>query len=341
MLDLLKFEYKRILSCKAIYFMLAFSIICPLTVVIAMELISTYGDSFGLIDGSLSATKLLNWFVVSYFYSNLPMVIALFSSLFVGRDYKDGFIRNKITAGHSRADVFFSTIISQVSVIAALSVVYVSTGFLALAVSSFDVNVNHGEMLLRLLTLLLSLIGMTILFTALALVIKSRAAVVILCVVFVMSFSLAGLLATSYSYSRKTGEAYIDLCEDYADKMKDQGQDDYDDYVPERKDVFSFGWYVGRPFYLLTNAGLGREFVTANISSMDYSRTTLHDGFVNNFSTFFTESPFWFDDDDLADIDGCEVSYKSLMFQYNIKSIVWSAIFACGGYAIFRKKDLN
>ena len=111
--------------------------------------------------------------------------------------------------------------------------------------------------------------------------------------------------------------------------------------MPERKDVFSFGWYVGRPFYLLTTAGLGREFVTANISSMDYSRTTLHDGFVNNFSTFFTESPFWFDDDDLADIDGCEVSYKSLMFQYNIKSIVWSAIFACGGYAIFRKKDLN
>ena len=66
--------------------MLAFSIICPLTVVIAMELISTYGDSFGLIDGSLSATKLLNWFVVSYFYKQSAHgFIALFSSLFVGR----------------------------------------------------------------------------------------------------------------------------------------------------------------------------------------------------------------------------------------------------------------
>ena len=39
------------------------------------------------------------------------MVIAALTSLFVGEDFSDGFIRNKIIAGHSRSCIFTSNLI--------------------------------------------------------------------------------------------------------------------------------------------------------------------------------------------------------------------------------------
>ena len=40
-------------------------------------------------------------------------------------------------------------------------------------------------------------------------------------------------------------------------------------------------------------------------------------------------------------IDGMIVDIDDLLVAYSIKSVVWTAIFAAGGYAIFRKKNLS
>lgn len=69
----------------------------------------------------------------------LPMsfygvVMAALISLFVGEDYSDGFIRNKIIAGHSRTNVFLSNLL--VSLLASALIYFIAV-FFTTAVGSF------------------------------------------------------------------------------------------------------------------------------------------------------------------------------------------------------------
>lgn len=69
----------------------------------------------------------------------LPMsfygvVMAALISLFVGEDYSDGFIRNKIIAGHSRTSVFLSNLL--VSLLASALIYFIAV-FFTTAVGSF------------------------------------------------------------------------------------------------------------------------------------------------------------------------------------------------------------
>jgi len=85
----------------------------------------------------------------------LPMsfygvTIAAFISLFVGEDYSDGFIRNKIIAGHSRYNIFASSLI--VSWLAGILIYLMITLFTA-GVGSFlfEINVTVAQFCRHLL----------------------------------------------------------------------------------------------------------------------------------------------------------------------------------------------
>ena len=74
----------------------------------------------------------------------LPMsfygaALAAFISLFVGEDFSDGFIRNKIIAGHSRYSIFASNLI--ISWIACV-VVYLIVIFFTVTIGSFFFEIN-------------------------------------------------------------------------------------------------------------------------------------------------------------------------------------------------------
>ena len=88
------------------------------------------------------------------------MAIAALISLFVGEDFSDGFVRNKIIAGHSRQSIFASNLI--ISSVACMVIYLVTTLFATfLGYLFFEVDVSA----LRFLQHLLMGIGMCIAYS--------------------------------------------------------------------------------------------------------------------------------------------------------------------------------
>ena len=352
--ELLKFEYKRLLTCKPLYFILAAAAIIPLAAGIGVNVF--FGilgvDDFDSLNGFTSGNEqFFTWFVISFFHTRLPIFIALFTSLFLGRDFRDGFVRNKVTAGHSRLSIYASAMITQVSVTAALCIIYVLVGTVTMALSPMGANLNGGEMLIRAFVLMLSLIAMTVLFTALSMALNGKVLVTVISVVFVMALGLAGSLASTYSYSSDMIDEYIDVCEDKIDEYEEEyGYVYYT--VPKRSDYINYGWYIGHPLYVLTNAGIEKDLMASLENSVltfdadeifSYPKKVARMGYGQSLITaiFTNSNPPPLDKKDMKKIDGMIVDIDDLLVAYSIKSVVWTAIFAAGGYAIFRKKNLS
>ena len=95
-----------------------------LTIIIAaFMLISEYLDKvkyssvFGI---SSNTTDIL----LTNFINIIGFFIAIFTSLFVGAEYSDGTIRNKIVAGHSRKNIYLSNLIVSILVGIFLELIY-------------------------------------------------------------------------------------------------------------------------------------------------------------------------------------------------------------------------
>ena len=353
MRELLRFEYYRIWKSKVVWIMVAFAALAPILAASALSLI-LYQLNTGLaeeIHFTSSNEKFFTWYVISYFYERIPLVLALFVPLFIGRDYKDGVIRNKLIAGHTRFEIFTSYVVTQVSVAVALSFIYVLFGSVAMAFTKFGVNLNHGEMLLRAFTLLLALIATTTLFSVISLLIKSRAGTTVICIAFIFSLGVFSLLSTNFSYSHKMIDQYEEI---YEEKIAEiQTPDMYMSYYQPREfdkdSYFNAGWYIGHPIFLLTDASLADEFIpgfsTMTLFTEDdmfgYPKKVVRTSFVDSlYAAFMGTGGGYITDDDLKKIDGAYVSFTEAELQYNIKSVIWLAIYFGGGYALFRKKNI-
>ena len=106
MLELLRFEFRRL--SKSIFFRIvgAYSIAWPVLVVVIFRLViglfmKDTGLNFADIGMDKSEIRYLTWMISVGFINDLPKFLALFVCLHVGRDFTDGIVRNKITAGHS------------------------------------------------------------------------------------------------------------------------------------------------------------------------------------------------------------------------------------------------
>ena len=353
MRELLKFEYYRIWKSKVLWLMVAFAALAPILAAAALSFIlhELEPDLLEEINFSSSNEKFFTWYVISYFYERLPLIMALFVPLFIGRDYKDGVIRNKLTAGHTRFEIFTSYVVTQVSVTVALSIVYILCGTVAMACTKFGVNLNHGEMLLRAGTLLLALIATTTLFAVISLLIKSRAGTTVICIAFIFSLGIFSLLSTNFSYSHKMIDQYQEI---YEEKVGDfEVPDMYMSYYSpkefDRDSYFNAGWYIGHPIFLLTDASLSDEFVPDFQSMLTFSDDELfgypkkvsRTAFVDSlYAAFMGTGSGLITGDDLKKIDGAYVNFATAELQYNIKSIIWLGIYFGGGYALFRKKNI-
>ena len=142
-------------------------------------------------------------------------VIAAFISLFLGTEYSDGTIRNKLIVGHSRSAIYLSNyIICSVSALA-ISAAYMATCvIIGLPLGLFFMTPTE-QILITILTALILCLSFTGLFTLIAMLCQNKAAVAVICVVgaFVLLFG-ATFIQSSLSQPEMVNEYYYDEAQD-------------------------------------------------------------------------------------------------------------------------------
>lgn len=124
------------------------------------------------------------------------IVFAVVISLTVGTEYSDGTIRNKLIVGHTRAEIYFSTLLTNVWASAAAMAVHgiVSYGVGYFLFGSF--HISAAQTAAALLCAVLANLVFTALFTALALNCSNKAAgavaAILLALLILVTANIAG-----------------------------------------------------------------------------------------------------------------------------------------------------
>ena len=142
-------------------------------------------------------------------------VIAAFMSLFLGTEYSDGTIRNKLIVGHSRSAIYISNyIICFVAAIVISAVYMVTCVIIGLPLKIFFMTPME-EILITILTALVLCFSFTGLFTLIAMLCQNKAAVAVICVVgaFVLLFG-ATFIQSSLSQPEMVNDYYYDEAQD-------------------------------------------------------------------------------------------------------------------------------
>ena len=147
---------------------------------------------YKLADGSPYFDSLLTIIAPIVFFA-----IAVFVSLFVGSEYSDGTMRNKIIAGHGRASVYLSLVITSVVggwILAAVWSVFYLVPSVILMESSSSL-IMYGMLYL---TLFLLLAAMSAICTFVSILIGSKAAAAVVCLLLVMALMFQGVVVRGW-----------------------------------------------------------------------------------------------------------------------------------------------
>ena len=128
-----------------------------------------------------------------YYPTMIGVVIAIFTSLFLGVEYSDGIIRNKISIGHKRINIYLSnliiiTVTSLVSYILYLGVVS------SIGIPLFGTDgLVFKELIIRILITFVTIIVYSSIFTFLASVISNKTITAIVSIIFAFLLMMVAL----------------------------------------------------------------------------------------------------------------------------------------------------
>lgn len=348
---LLRFEFKRIRMNKFFWVLSIYCIVWPIIVAAFYKLAYTIDLSEGISFTELNITaeqrRFLTWLILTGFFSDLPKFVALFTCLYVGKDQGDGFIRNKIISGHSRLSVFMSNNIAQMLVCGFWSVLYMCSGMLGLLMTKLGVDLNGGEMLRRLGTVLVALLVMSALFTSLSLSFRNRAAPVVFAIIFTIMGSTVCTAVGMFAMTKKASDSYESFIAELVDSQVNDVAftEEIADQIKKQNTSESVRggkvWYVFHPVYQATCAGIQRDFNLINAIGLPSSTSYPEEyTFAGDMEIAAGSTGIGINRAELAKRDGVTTSYGSKCLEYIAKSVIWYVVITGGGYFIFRKRDL-
>lgn len=142
--------------------------------------------------------------------SNVFLYAAVFTALFLGTDYSDGVIRNKLAAGHSRRSVYLASL--SVCSIGALSYFFASRVIMFITGICFGgkLGISVGDFTLRILIISFETVSVSSVFTLIGMLITSKPASVVVIViaarVLMMGTQLGASMLALSEYNDETGE---------------------------------------------------------------------------------------------------------------------------------------
>lgn len=126
MSNLINAGLTRLFKTRIFYIALIVAVGFPIFFIVS-EYISNLGISYD-ID--------VSWAAVDYFFIEcftlLPGVMAILIALFIGREYSDGTIRNKLAAGYSRLTIYISNLVVCLSA----TLIFIAANFLTVIIMS-------------------------------------------------------------------------------------------------------------------------------------------------------------------------------------------------------------
>lgn len=145
-------------------------------------------------------------YVFFVFYPFVDFFLAAIVSLFIGQDYSDGTIRNKLIVGHSRAQVYFSNLIISSALAVILMVAHgVITYIFSLVMKYNFTGIDAVDMIRNVLLCTLAAVAVSALFTALSMNCSNRAVCVIIMFALVLMFMfLQGYITSALNESETT-----------------------------------------------------------------------------------------------------------------------------------------
>ena len=150
------------------------------------------------------------------FHWVIGIASAVVSSLFLGREYQDGTLRNQLIAGHSRAAVYLANLLSNVILTLLLCLASTAASCVVGIPGFGGFQADGGTILLFILSSILCVAVYASLFTMISMLLTSRAASVTVCLLIALAILLAASQLQSwlsepamwegYSYLTDTGE---------------------------------------------------------------------------------------------------------------------------------------
>ena len=305
------------------------------------------GISFGELSVTGEEKKFITWLILTAFYAEMPKFMALFTCLYIGKDFGDGFVRNKIIAGHSRFSVFLTNNITQALVCIFWCVVYVCFGSLGLKINGFGPDLNGGEMLRRIATAVVVLLVYSALFTSVAMAFRNRALPTVLSILFTILIGSVTMAIGIFDMPKAAADSYEKCCYEWIDDSVEEGT-----YTKEQGETLKTmctsesvrggkAWYIFHPVHQLTNGGFQKDFGMPNSVGLgvDYKYAEEYD-FSEDFYVSAGLTGINVSQETFAKAPGVKTSYGPKCLEYVFKSAIWYIVISAAGFIAFRRKDL-
>ena len=115
----------------------------------------------------------------------IGVISAIFCSLFVGVEYNDGTMRNKIIAGHKRTEIYFSNLIVNIVASFLMCVSYMLANVIVGIPMIGTLRISTTKTLLIVVGSLITVVAFCSIFTMISLLVSNKAIAPIICILFV------------------------------------------------------------------------------------------------------------------------------------------------------------
>ena len=146
--------------------------------------------------------------LVMYMYF-IGIAMAIFTSLFVGTEYSDGVLRNKIVIGHSRKHIYLADLITSIIVGLCIQLIYM----LIVAVIGIPIfgtlQMTIEKFLFVIIDIVFIIITYASIFTCITLLCSDITVSTVSCMILVLMMFIASMALSSTANTMKYRETYI------------------------------------------------------------------------------------------------------------------------------------